>query len=193
MAWGVATTGGLDAETARLIEKVRQSGSLCIMPFRKFGAPDCAAFCKALLAATPVCAGLTELYASGHPIGEEGAAALGAVLAAQGCTLQRLSLGDAHFGDAGVAALQSGLASKPCPLKCLDLSYKGLSETALRIIGEMFAQHQMEQLQSLTLARNTEIEDGALRAFVEALPSPASAHRTHALPLPAPPKGSSRL
>ena len=95
MAWGTNAPQGADD----LLSKAQRGGSLCVMPFRRFGAEECAALCAGLPST-----GVLELLASGHAIGEAGAAAVGGMLA-QYRPLRRLAVGDSSFGDAGADAI----------------------------------------------------------------------------------------
>ena len=106
MAWGIATPQQGAAD--ELLAKAVTQRSLCIMPFRRFGADECVALCAGLPGT-----GVVELLASGHAIGEAGAAAVGQLLA-QPSALRRLAVGDASFGDAGAEALLLGLGAAPC-------------------------------------------------------------------------------
>ena len=113
MAWGVATPqqGAATPQQGaadELLAKAATQRSLCIMPFRRFGADECVALCAGLPGT-----GVVELLASGHAIGEAGAAAVGRLLA-QPSALRRLAVGDASFGDAGAEALLLGLGAAPC-------------------------------------------------------------------------------
>ncbi len=113
MAWGVATPqqGAATPQQGaadELLAKAATQRSLCIMPFRRFGAEECVALCAGLPGT-----GVVELLASGHAIGEAGAAAVGQLLA-QSSALRRLAVGDASFGDAGAEALLLGLGAAPC-------------------------------------------------------------------------------
>ena len=105
MAWG-ATSPQQGAD--ELLAKAATQRSLCIMPFRRFGADECVALCAGLPST-----GLVELLASGHAIGEVGAAAVGRLLA-QPSALRHLAIGDVSFGDAGAEALLLGLGTTPC-------------------------------------------------------------------------------
>ena len=105
MAWGATPQQGAADE---LLAKAATQRSLCIMPFRRFGADECVALCAGLPSTS-----LVELLASGHAIGEVGAAAVGQLLA-QPSALRRLAIGDVSFGDAGAEALLLGLGTTPC-------------------------------------------------------------------------------
>ena len=107
MAWGVATPQQGAAD--ELLAKATTQRSLCIMPFRRFGADECVALCAGLPGT-----GVVELLASGHAIGEAGAVAIGQLLA-QRSALRRLAVGDASFGDAGAEALLLGLGATAMP------------------------------------------------------------------------------
>jgi hypothetical protein len=107
MAWGVATPQQGAAD--ELLAKATTQRSLCIMPFRRFGADECVALCAGLPGT-----GVVELLASGHAIGEAGAVAIGQLLA-QPSALRRLAVGDASFGDAGAEALLLGLGATAVP------------------------------------------------------------------------------
>ena len=104
MAWGATPQQGAD----ELLAKAATQRSLCIMPFRRFGADECVALCAGLPSTS-----LVELLASGHAIGEVGAAAVGQLLA-QPSALRRLAIGDVSFGDAGAEALLLGLGTTRC-------------------------------------------------------------------------------
>ena len=104
MAWGATPQQGAD----ELLAKAATQRSLCVMPFRRFGADECVALCAGLPSTS-----LVELLASGHAIGEVGAAAVGQLLA-QPSALRRLAIGDVSFGDAGAEALLLGLGTTRC-------------------------------------------------------------------------------
>jgi hypothetical protein len=101
MAWGVATPQQGAAD--ELLAKATTQRSLCIMPFRRFGADECVALCAGLPGT-----GVVELLASGHAV------AIGQLLA-QPSALRRLAVGDASFGDAGAEALLLGLGATAVP------------------------------------------------------------------------------
>lgn len=143
MAWGAAPGQGVDD---LLTKAQRSGGSLCVMPFRRFGAEECVALCAGLPST-----GVVELLASGHAIGEAGAAAVGRLLA-QHSALRRLAIGDASFGDVGAEALLLGLGAAPCQLEALQLDFKGLGEPGARAVGALLC--RAATLRELTLARN---------------------------------------
>jgi hypothetical protein len=105
MAWGATPQQGDE-----LLARAATQESLCIMPFRRFGADECVALCAGLPSTS-----LVELLASGHAIGEVGAAAVGQLLA-QPSALRRLAIGDVCFGDAGAEALLLGLGATPAEM-----------------------------------------------------------------------------
>jgi hypothetical protein len=156
MAWGTNAPQGADD----LLSKAQRGGSLCVMPFRRFGAEECAALCAGLPST-----GVLELLASGHAIGEAGAAAVGGMLA-QYRPLRRLAVGDSSFGDAGADALLRGLGDAPCGLEALELDYKGLGEPGARAVSALLC--RAGALRELTLARNP-LQDGGVEALGEGL------------------------
>ena len=60
MAWGTNAPQGADD----LLSKAQRGGSLCVMPFRRFGAEECAALCAGLPST-----GVLELLASAERLG----------------------------------------------------------------------------------------------------------------------------
>ena len=162
MAWGAAPQEGVDD---LLVKAQRIGGSLCIMPFRRFGAAECVALCAGLPST-----GVVELLASGHAIGEAGAAAVGRLLA-QHHALRRLAIGDASFGDCGAEALLLGMGEAPCGLEALQLDFKGLGEPGARAVGALLC--RAATLRELTLARNP-LRDCGLDALGEGLRAAAA-------------------
>jgi hypothetical protein len=126
MAWGKAASAKPEETASQLLAKASSTGSLVVMPFRKFGDAEVVALTSLLIANATI----TELKASGHPLGTEGAAALGKLISSERCALRRLAVGDANFGGAGLRALLSGLdessSGSQCHLQALDLGLKGL-------------------------------------------------------------------
>lgn len=139
MAWGAKSD---------LLLKAQSSSSLCVMPFRKFGAEECAQLCLSLHSNST----LTELLASGHDVGEEGARALGLLLAQPECGLRRLAIGHNGWGAEGLSALLHGLGDASCRLVDLDLSYKGLDASAAPSLATLLA--RCVELERLSLSRN---------------------------------------
>jgi hypothetical protein len=125
MAWAVSSD---------LEEKARTARTLCVMPFRRFGPSECAKLCRVLADNTS----LTELLASGHAVGREGAVAIGELLGRTECGIRVLALGDTSFGREGVAALVQGLGDSRCRLHSLDLELKACYPPALALLCAVF-------------------------------------------------------
>ena len=155
MVWG---DGGTNLDVAELLRKAKQTGSLCIMPFRKFGSVECIQLCTLLCAEPGV---ITELLASGHAIGGAGARAVASALAKPGCSITKLCIGDSQFGTEGVAAIESG-KTRLCSLEEWDLEYKGLCPDAARSLGALIGRNALPALQVLKLARNPLLGDVAI-------------------------------
>ena len=128
MAWGALPSAASPADVAsELISKAKASGTIVVLPMRKFGSAELVALCEALDGNASV----TELKASGKATGTDGARALGTLLASGCCGLRHLAVGDADFGvTGGLQALAQAFldaeGGHPCPLHSLDLGFKGL-------------------------------------------------------------------
>ena len=160
MAWSAKQSG-----MEELVSKASSTASLHILPFRQFGDAECEALCAALRRSTT----LTELHASGHLLGEAGAAALGSLLVHPGCSLRSVAVGDASFGGSGVCALLAGADAATAgpgadgatpstmPLTSIDLSFKGLQAQDHESLGRLFC--RCRALRQLSLARNAGLGD----------------------------------
>ena len=156
MAWGKSTPADPEATARDLLAKAASTGTLVVLPFRKFGDAECVALCAQLAACD-----LNELQASGHAIGEVGAQALGGWLGDERCALRRIAIGDASFGAAGLRALATGMRGGRCPLHSLDLSLKGLKGSQS---GDALAAllASCTALRELSLARNPSLGSDGL-------------------------------
>ena len=97
MAWGKPQSSSPTETASELIAKAHNTGSLVVLPMRTFGGQEMVALCDMLASNTTI----TELKASGKPIGAEGARAIGTLLASTDCSLRRLAVGDTNFGNEG--------------------------------------------------------------------------------------------
>ena len=114
MAWGARSSRGIDDLVERLASGEAKLSSLCIMSMRRFGAVEAEQLVGALHAAAVADDSggggvLRELLCSGHDVGVEGAAALGAALVNTRVALRSLHVGSLAMGDEGVAALVAGM------------------------------------------------------------------------------------
>ena len=167
MVWGVAPPA---LDVPALLDRSRRSRSLHLMPSRKLDGAGCVKLCSALSEAP---ATLTELDLSGHDVGEDGAHAVGALLATAGCTIERLGLGSAAFGAGGVEALAAGVSSGSCALRSLDLEHRGLDAAGADALARL-AHSALPHLSSLTLSRNP-LGDAGLQPLLELHSSGAAA------------------
>eukprot|EP00965_Chrysotila_dentata_P246253 6207051-Pleurochrysis_carterae.AAC.2 len=132
MVWGKAAAP-FDAN--EMLDKARGSGTLCIMPFRKFGPDESTRFFTACIQEPSV---LVELYASGHAPGVVGFQALAQFLRTPGCRLRHVCIGDSASGDDLLKELAAGLGHEPCSLEVVDLEYKGITAAGMDSLGMLF-------------------------------------------------------
>jgi hypothetical protein len=145
MAWGQR-----ELDVGALLLRARASRALHLMPSRKLDGAGCVRLCSALAEAPET---LTELDLSGHCIGQEGARAIGRLLAVPGCALERLGVGDAGFGASGVQALAEAVCGVTSSLRTLDLQNRGLDSKAAGTLGSLCSQ-SLSRLRELKLAFN---------------------------------------
>ena len=170
MAWGSAASS--PSQTAsELLAKAQATGSIVVLPFRTFGDDEMIALCN-LLATN---ASVSELKASGKAISENGAVALGRLLASGSCSLRNLAVGDTTFASTGCLrairhALEAAGASS-CPLHVLDLGFKDLVGDDAVDLGAVLS--HCPSLVELELARNPAFGASGIRALQASLASAA--------------------
>ena len=143
MAWGAKR--GITDITLKLHANDAALVSLVLLSARTFEKNEACELAQALAVNTS----LVELFASGHDIGIEGAAAIGAALKTNS-TLQVLCIGGSEMGDHGTAALIAEGLLHNRGLQRLDLDYKSL--TTAEHLSPLLRQHTT--LRDLRLGRN---------------------------------------
>ena len=155
-AWSGSNKRGVGDLVSRIQANDPKLTSLCVISsMRTVGPADAATIADALRSNSV----LEELLLSGHAIGAEGAAALGAALAGVdgNIALRRLCLGAQTFGDAGAAALASSMAAWNT-LEDLDLELKGITATGASHLGGGLAKNT--SVKKLNMSRNELLDSG---------------------------------
>jgi NLR family CARD domain-containing protein 3 len=151
MAWGAKR--GISDIVSKLQANDAALVSLVLLSTRTFEQREACELAQALAENTS----LRELFASGHDIGIEGAAAIGAALK-RNSTLQVLCIGGSEMGDHGIAALIADGLLHNGGLQRLDLDYKSLTDAAH--LSTLL--HQHTTLRDLRLGRNLLGHDGII-------------------------------
>eukprot|EP00936_MAST-01D_sp_MAST-1D-sp1_P000377 g377.t1 len=183
MAWGKQKRG-IDDLLQRISAGDTTLSSLCILSTRRFGDADAVTLARLLQGQEQErsCGDgvLRELRASGHALGTEGAAALGAALGDPQCSLQCLDIGDASFGDVGVQALADAVtaaaaiasAAKVPKSLHVHLEFKNIGEDGARALAPLLRlpvqEYTTSWVHTLLLARNALGSAGA-QALAHAL------------------------
>lgn len=150
MAWGKPQSSSPTETASELIAKAHNTGSLVVLPMRTFGGQEMVALCDMLASNTTI----TELKASGKPIGAEGARAIGTLLASTDCSLRRLAVGDTNFGnEGGLHEMRVMLQNSQCSLHALDMSFKGLQASDAEDLAAVVG--RCTELRELDLSRNS--------------------------------------
>lgn len=161
MAWGKPDGTTPAAAASELVSKASATGSVVVMPFRKFGDVECAALCELLATNATV----TELKASGHKLGVDGALAVGKMLGNPKCGLRHLAVGHSEFGSEGLQALVDGLNHAGCPLETLDLGFKGLCASDGDLLCTLLT--GCSSLRTCVLCRNVQLGAAGVGALFE--------------------------
>ncbi|CAM9163960.1 unnamed protein product [Chrysoparadoxa australica] len=148
MAWGAKKKGVEDL--VALLASDKAPTTIAVLPMRQFNSSEATSLAKALAVNSTV----TELLASGHTIGDEGAQAIAEMLKTN-TTLKKLNVGSCTMGDSGLQALVDGICLNST-LTSLDLEYKGCKEGR----GVQKILESTQSVTELSLSRNEWSSDG---------------------------------
>lgn len=172
MGWGTSLRS-CDALLKRVESNDPKLNELVILPMKTFTDDDCRRLSMAIANGTST--NLRSISASGHQLRPEALKTLGLAMSTQSANLcgssssglSYLAIGSKDMGDEGVRSLCEGLeGSSGALLQHLDLAWKNISGEGAAAVGKAFS--SSSNLRHLDLSRNEKIENGGLKALVDA-------------------------